>query len=131
MDRVRNNVEVFKLTAPWNDLQHRHEGTYDLTASGACGTTLGASESNDPTPDLGDLSPGAYPDGGRIYVVLRGPVPLTVAHAASGSCPGLGIVTLSPDRRSGSLSAVLGTTVLDFPGERNLSDPHAAIVRLK
>jgi hypothetical protein len=129
MDRVRNNVEVFKVAPPWDVF--RHEGTYDLTTTGACGTTDGAMGSNDPTPDLGDLSVGGVPDGGRIYVALRGPFPLTIAHAAEGSCPGLGIITLSPNRKSGQLTHVLPTTVWNFDRTKNLSDPHAAIVRIK
>lgn len=131
MDRIRNNVEVFKLSPPWNNLSKRHEGSYSLTSSGACGTTIGATQTNDPTPDLADLSPGGGPKGDRIYVALRGPFPLTVSHAADGSCPGLGIIDLSPNRRSGSLTAVMDTTVLNADGSRNLSDPHAAIVRRK
>jgi hypothetical protein len=130
MDRIRNNVEVFKLSPPWDDLRKRHEGTYSLTASGACGGTLGTTRTNDPTPDLGDLTLGV-PPGNRIYVALRGPFPLTITHAADGSCPGLGIIDLSPDRRSGSLTAVMSTTVLNADGSRNLSDPHAVIVRKK
>lgn len=128
MDRIRNNVEVFRLAPPWNDLAGRHEGSYSLSDSGACGATAGATKTNDPTPDLGDLSVAS---GRRIYVALRGPFPLTVSHAADGSCPGLGIVTLSPDRKSGKLSHVLPTTVMGSDATKNLSDPHAVVVRLK
>jgi hypothetical protein len=131
MDRVRNNVEVFKMAPPWNDLGARHEGSYDLTSTGVCGATLGAVSSNDPAPDLGDLSPGGLPEGGRMYVALRGPYPLSVSHAAQGSCPGLGIITLSADRRSGELTHVLDTSVDDFTASKNLSDPHAVVVRRK
>jgi len=131
MDRIRNNVEVFKLSPPWDNLSKRHAGSYRLTASGACGSTTGTTRTNDPTPDLADLSPGDGPKGDRIYVALRGPFPLTVSHAADGSCPGLGIIDLSPNRQSGNLTAVMGTTVLNADGSRNLSDPHAAIVRKK
>jgi hypothetical protein len=131
MDRIRNTVEVFKLSPPWNNLSKRHEGSYSLTASGVCGGTLGTTRVNDPTPDLGDLTLGGVPRGRRIYVALRGPFPLTISHAADGSCPGLGIIDLSPNRRSGSLTAVMDTTVLNADGSRNLSDPHAAIVRKK
>lgn len=131
MDRIRNNVEVFKLSPPWNNLSTRHEGTYSLTASGACGGTLGTTRTNDPTPDLADLSAGEGPKGDRIYVALRGPFPLTVSHAADGSCPGLGIIDLSPNRRSGNLTAVMETSVINGDNSRNLSDPHAAIVRKK
>ncbi len=131
MDRVRNNAEVFKIAPPWNDLEKRHVGTYSLTTTGVCGTTLGSEKVNDPTPDLGDLSLGGAPDGGRIYVALRGPNPLSVSHAAEGSCPGLGIVTLSADRTSGELTHVLPTMVVDYTETENLSDPHAVIVRKK
>ncbi len=131
IDRIRNNVEVFKLSPPWNNMSNRHEGTYSLTASGTCGGTLGTARTNDPTPDLGDLAFSDGPKGNRIYVALRGPFPLTVSHAADGSCPGLGIIDLSPNRRSGSLTAVMDTTVLNADRSKNLSDPHAAIVRRK
>lgn len=128
-DRIRNNVEVFKMAPPWNTF--RREKPYTLTGSGTCGTTLGSTAFDDPTPDLLDLSVASAPDGGRLYVGNRGPFPLTIAHAATGSCPGLGIVTLSPNRKSGSLGFNLGTTWLDFTGTKNISDPHAAIVRVK
>lgn len=131
VDRIRNNVEVFKIAPPWNNLASRHEGTYSLTTTGVCGSTTGATKSNDPTSDLADLSVAGAPDGERIYTALRGPFPLTVSHAADGSCPGLGIITLSPNRKSGELTHALPTTVLNFDGTRNLSDPHAAIVRVK
>lgn len=131
IDRIRNNVEVFKLSPPWNDLDKRHEGSYSLTASGVCGGTVGTTRTNDPTPDLADLTLDGVPTGNRIYVALRGPFPLTVSHAADGSCPGLGIIDLSPNRRTGGLTAVMGTTVLNGDGSKNLSDPHAAIVRKK
>ncbi|MBX3300958.1 MAG: hypothetical protein KF693_01955 [Nitrospira sp.] len=130
-DRVRNNVEVFRLAPPWNTLDGQYEGSYDLTTTGVCGQTLGAPMSNDPTPDLGEVSFGGNPQGDRIYVALRGPFPVTVAHAADGSCPGLGIITLSADRRSGELTTVFDTTVLNNGGTENRSDPHAAIVRAK
>lgn len=131
-DRVRNNVEVFNT-------RHLTRHTYWLTtadgddpATGAppgtvCGTTLGAAGSNDPTPDLLDLDP----KGKRIYVALRGPFPLSVTHAAVGSCPGLGIVELQQDGRRGILTHVLPTFHANFAGTRNLSDPHGAVVRLK
>jgi len=147
-DRVKNNVEVFQVATGART-------TYDLTtvdgsvggvASTVCGTTQGAnydslnptvqvadgfptavSVSNDPSPDLMDLSP----DGSRIFVSTRGPNPLSVSHAASGSCPGLGIVTLSGDGKKGVLTSVIPTTWLNNPGTTNISDPHAVIVRMK
>lgn len=128
-DRVRNNAEVF-------DVGTLQRFTYDLTtkngrpngeSASVCGTSLGATTSNDPTPDLGDLSP----NGDRIYVALRGPFPLSVAHAAEGSCPGLGIVELRDGGRRGILRHVLPTERLNHAGDKNLSDPHGAIVRIK
>lgn len=131
MDRIRNNVEVFGVTLSRNNRIFHHAGSYSLITTNACGSTLGSSKSNDPTPDLGDLSVAGQSEGKRIYVALRGPFPLTISHAADGSCPGLGIITLSPNLTSGTLDHVLPTTILDMEGTKNLSDPHAAIVRLK
>ncbi|MEB3259950.1 MAG: hypothetical protein VKP63_04900 [Cyanobacteriota bacterium] len=122
-DRIRNVVEVFKMQPPWDQMTPAE--TYDLTASGACGTTTGTTKINDPTPDLGDVSP----DGKTIYMALRGPYPLTISHAASGSCPGLGIIRKNPTTLQWELSAVLPSTILDHTATRNMSDPHAVIVR--
>ncbi|MFM9072972.1 MAG: hypothetical protein ACKOOC_06180 [Cyanobium sp.] len=122
-DRIRNVVDVFKMQPPWEELHP--QTTYDLTDSGACGTTPGAATSNDPTPDLGDGSP----DGASIYMALRGPLPLTVSHAAAGSCPGLGILRRNPTSQEWTLAAVLPTVVMNYPNTMNLSDPHAVIVR--
>jgi hypothetical protein len=107
-DRVRNTGDIFHMHEPWNILE-THD-SYDLTESQACGTTLGATTSNDPTPDLGDASP----EGDTIFVALRGPFPLTVSHAAAGSCPGLGIIVRDPITREWQLAHVLPSTVLDF-----------------
>lgn len=128
-DRVRNVVESF-------DLRTLERTTYSLTTANgsvdgppgqACGTTAGAQGSNDPTPDLWDLSP----DGTRFYTALRGPFPLTVSHAAEGSCPGLGIVQLRAGGKNGALVHVVPTTNMNYAGTKNLSDPHAAVVRRK
>jgi hypothetical protein len=138
-DRVRNNVEVFHAGTGARN-------TYSLTTENVCGTTQGAnydstnptvrvadgapnavSVSNDPSPDLLDLSP----HGNRFYVALRGPNPLSVSHAAAGSCPGLGVVELAADGKTGKLTHVIPTSWLDNAGTTNISDPHAAIVRLK
>lgn len=127
-DRVRNVVESFNMTT-----LERH--TYSLTTSTGkldgpagtvCGTTAGANTSNDPTPDLLDISP----EGNRFYTALRGPFPLTVSHAATGSCPGLGIVGIKKGFSSGSLKYALPTVWMNYAGTKNLSDPHGAIVRL-
>jgi hypothetical protein len=122
-DRVRNVVEIFPMLPPWDEMQPSDQ--YDLTDSQKCGTTLGTTASNDPTPDLADVSP----DGQSIYVALRGPYPLTVSHAASGSCPGLGIIRRDPFSHRWTLQHVLDTSVLNYDLTRNLSDPHAVIMR--
>ena len=128
-DRVRNTVETFNVGT-------LERTTYSLTTADgtvggpngqACGTTAGARRSNDPTPDLLDLAP----DGTRFYTALRGPFPLTVSHAAEGSCPGLGIVQLRDGGKRGALIQVLPTSNMNFAGTKNLSDPHAAAVRQK
>jgi len=41
---------------------------------------------------------------------FRGPKPVSVSHAAQGSCPGVGIVELSEDSKSGKLLDVLRAT---------------------
>ena len=122
-DRIRNVVEVFKMAPPWDQMQPEYR--YNLTDSGVCKTTPGATQSNDPTPDLGDTSP----NGETIYMALRGPFPLTISHAAAGSCPGLGMIRKNPSSQTWELAAVLPTSVMDYTMTKNLSDPHAVIVR--
>lgn len=117
-DRVRNNVEVFKV-----DKKLLHQGSYSLKNSVACKSTLNALTENDPTPDLTDL---ALKDK-RIYVALRGTLPQSVAHAAIGSCPGLGIIDLE-NKKSGQLTHVLPTFIESGDARDNLSDPHAVIL---
>ena len=143
-DRVRNNAEVFDLDKVINDpdatLEAQaaaHAGTIDLTGSGYCVGEAspfvnindeGYEFNDDPAPDLVDISP----DGRMIFVSFRGPTPITVKHAALGSCSGLGVVTLSDDRGStGTLTHVFRTFLPDATGTRNLSDIHAAAVRIK
>jgi hypothetical protein len=88
---------------------------------------FGATTRNKPTPDLLDIAP----EGNRIYVVLRGPFPLTVAHAAQGSRPGLGIIQVSEGGKQGELIGVLPTFHANHAADKNTSDPHAATVRRK
>jgi hypothetical protein len=147
-DRVKNNVEVFHVGTG-------ERNTYYLTTidgqepngqneNDACATTPGASYDptdpskrnpsgiavyNDPSPDLFDISP----HGNRFYVALRGPNPLSITHAAAGSCPGLGIVELDATGggKHGVLKRVIPLEWLDYSGKTNISDPHAAVVRIK
>ena len=142
-DRIQNNAEVFDIGKVINDpdatLEEQaeaHVGSLDLTGSEWCvgeGAPFvnqdgqGYEFSDDPAPDLLDISP----DGRKLLVSFRGPHPVTVTHAAVGSCPGFGVVTLEGDGSSGSLTHVFRTFVPDATGTKNLSDIHDATVRIK
>lgn len=142
-DRIQNNAEVFDLakvaidaeTAP-DDPSAAHVGTLSLTGTDLCRgeprpfvdqDDRGYETADDPAPDGGEISP----DGRRIIVAFRGPHPVTVRHAARGSCPGFGVVTLEGDGSSGTLTHVFRTFLPDARGRANLSDIHAAAVRIK
>lgn len=65
---------------------------------------LAGRASSDPAPDLADRSPS----GNRLFVALRGPVPLSGdPHNATGSTPGLGIIQVTRGGRAGELIAVV------------------------
>jgi hypothetical protein len=124
-DRLGNVAEVFRVPAarftcppPGLEGTPEHVGTVSLVAPGV---------SADPTVDLG----AASPLGDRIYVALRGPKPQTGAHAAVGSTPGLGIVTLRQGGRTGGLTHILPTSFINPMDGSEESDPHAAFIRLK
>ena len=142
-DRIQNNAEVFDVSKIVNDPSlaaseqgAAHVGTIDLTGSGYCegeGEPFvnqdgeGYQRNDDPAPDLLDITP----DGRQIIVSFRGSNPITVKHAALGSCPGFGVVTLEGDGSTGRLTHVFRTFVSDHTGTKNLSDVHAAVVRRK
>jgi DNA-binding beta-propeller fold protein YncE len=88
---------------------------------------LAGTVSPDPAPDLMVLSP----DGKRVYVSLRGPIPLTAnvpgVNNAVGSTPGVGIVRVARGGRSGWLQAVAPITHL--VGGIETADPHGLAVR--
>ena len=81
--------------------------------------------SDDPAPDLVDRAP----TGDRLFVALRGPVPLSGdPHNATGSTPGLGIIELTRGGRSGHLMAVVPmTNASQQPGQA--PDAHGLRVR--
>jgi hypothetical protein len=144
VDRIQNVIEVFDAAT------HERVNTYDLVSKdgksgrqGAAGPCLARSvlddnnlHLNDPAPDLLELTP----DGKHLMVAFRGPNPVTVSHSAQGSCPGVGIVELSEDGKSGRLVDVLRSTntvdtvvVGTITGGTNYaglerSDVHGAIV---
>jgi len=142
VDRIQNVVEVF------NTATYAHT-SYDLTSADGQGNGVGACAAasvsddaglpgNDPAPDLMDTTP----DGKYLVVALRGPTPVSVTHAAQGSCPGVGFIELSNGGASGRLAGVLRTTnTLDtspvaaagghaYTGSEH-SDIHGAAIRKK
>ena len=143
LDGIQNVVEVFDLDKVIDDpdatLEEQavaHVNTIDLTGSGWCvgeGAPFvnqdgeGYEFNDDPAGDSLRLSP----DGSRLIVAFRGANPITVRHAAVGSCPGFGVVTLDEDETDGELTHVFRTFLSDATGTRNLSDIHTAIVRIK
>ena len=83
--------------------------------------------SDHPTPDLADISPA----GNRIFVSLRGPNPLSGSpHAATGSTPGLGVIQVNQEGRSGQLKSVVEISNVDTTGVER-ADSHGIRVRLK
>ena len=142
VDRIQNIVEVFNTST-------LSRTTYDLTSGDGQGNGLGACAAasvtdddklpaNDPAPDLLE----ATPDGKYLVVALRGPVPVSVTHAAQGSCPGVGIIELLEDGASGRLASVLRSTntidnsPVSAPGGQDYtgvehSDIHGAAIRRK
>ena len=143
IDRIQNVIEVFDLDKVIDDpdatLEEQaaaHVNTIDLTGSGLCvgeGPPFvnqegeGYEFNDDPAGDSLALSP----DGSRLIVSFRGSNPVTVKHAALGSCPGIGVVTLTDDRSDGELTHVFRTFLSDATGTKNLSDIHMAITRIK
>ena len=76
--------------------------------------------SNDPAPDLFDLSPGGH----YMFASLRGPRPAS-GHEAFGSTPGVGVIEVRQGGRSGRLAGV--ARVAGLGGKT--PDPHAIRVR--
>ncbi len=113
-DRIQNVMEVFDTASL------ARVNTYDLVSldgkagrAGPSGACLASSvlddpalPRNDPAPDLFDITP----DGRYLMVAFRGPKPVSVSHAAQGSCPGAGIVEITEDGRAGKLVGILRTT---------------------
>ncbi len=83
--------------------------------------------SDDPTPDLADISPSGH----RIFVSLRGPNPLSGSpHAATGSTPGLGVIQVKQGGKGGELKSVVDISNVDTTGVER-ADCHGIRVRLK
>jgi hypothetical protein len=83
--------------------------------------------SDDPSPDLLDVAPG----GDRVYVSLRGSLPLSGdPHASTGSTPGVGVIDVEAGGRRGKLRAIARIANLDATGV-DRADPHALRVRMR
>jgi hypothetical protein len=111
MDRHANVAEIIEVkSGHWVN-------TVDLTGL----------VSDDAAPDLIDRSPW----GDRLFVALRGPVPLSGdPHNARGSTPGLGIIQVTHGGRNGRLMAVVPmTNALQQAGQA--PDAHGLRVRLR
>ena len=90
-------------------------------------STLAGGLSDDPAPDLVDRSPA----GDRLFVALRGSVPLSGdPHNATGSTPGLGVIEVRIGGRRGELAAIVPlTNAMQQPGQA--PDAHGLRVRFE
>jgi hypothetical protein len=110
-DRAGNNIEVI-----------------DTASNASLGSfNLAGTVSEDPAPDLMDVAP----DGSYVFVALRGPNPLTgndkAVNNAVGSTPGIGVVKVKDQGRSGELIGV--ARISNKRDGKETADPHAVAVR--
>lgn len=109
-DRAANVVEVYRA----------HSGRYV--------STLNLADPNislDPTPDLA----GESPDGRFLYVAARGPLPLSGdPHASTGSTPGVLVLELLRDGRTGAVRGLARISNVDAGGVER-ADAHGIRVR--
>ena len=111
LDRDHNVAEVIDTGL------RRRIGTVDLRSAW----------SDDPAPDLVDLAPA----GDRLFVSLRGSVPLTGdPHASTGTTPGVMVVKLRGGGRSGVIEGIVPLSNRDAAGVER-ADPHGIRVRIK
>lgn len=89
---------------------------------------IAGAASADPAPDLMDVSPS----GNRVFVALRGPIPLTAnvpgVNNAVGSTPGVGVMQVLRRGRDGVLATVVPISHVVSGVET--ADPHAVAIRL-
>ena len=110
-DRIGNRIVVIKTATG------RMVGEFPL--AGAL--------SSDPSPDLLDISP----TGDLAFVSLRGALPLSGdPHASTGNTPGLGLIQVKKDGRTGTLRGIARIANVDAAGI-DRADPHGLRVRLK
>jgi hypothetical protein len=88
---------------------------------------LAGALSTDPSPDLLDISPA----GDLAFVSLRGALPLSGdAHASTGNTPGLGLIRVRKEGRTGALTGIARIANVDAGGI-DRADPHGLRVRPK
>ena len=81
--------------------------------------------SDDPSPDLLALAPS----GNRMFVTLRGSLPLSGdPHASTGSTPGIGVIRVEAGGRTGELQAIARISNVDAGGVER-ADPHGLAIR--
>jgi hypothetical protein len=81
--------------------------------------------STDPSPDLMDASPR----GDRVFVSLRGSIPLSGdPHASTGNTPGLCVIKVSKSGRTGRIESIERISNIGADGVER-ADPHALRVR--
>jgi hypothetical protein len=82
--------------------------------------------SDNPAPDLIDVAPS----GNRMFAALRGPTPLSGdPHNATGSTPGLGVIQLTHNGRSGQMIGVIRISNIIDGAEK--ADAHGIRVRVR
>lgn len=111
VDRAGNNIEIIDTLT-------------DLVVGGI---DLVGSASDDPAPDLIDVSP----DGAYVFVGTRGPSPLTGNHKevnnAKGSTPGVGVIKVVDGGRDGEFIGIARIT--NMKDGKETADPHGIAVR--
>ena len=94
---------------------HTHEVVDEFSLEGAA--------SNDPAPDLLDISP----KGRFVFAALRGPNPQSGGHSAFGSTPGVGVIEVAQGGKTGRLAGV--ARISNLVNGLEQADPHAIRVR--
>lgn len=110
-DRAGNNIEII------DSLSNLSVGSIDLVGTA----------SDDPAPDLMDVSP----DGHHVFVATRGSAPLTGnhkdVHNAKGSTPGIMVIHATEGGKVGHVVGIARAS--NKKDEKETADPHGIAVR--
>ncbi len=107
-DRGGNVIEVFDVS----------------TGTRANTLNMVGALSPDPSPDL----LATAPEGDLVFVTFKGPNPLSGVPWGTGSTPGLGIIAVGDEGRSGQLLELRALTNKDAGGIER-ADPHGLAIR--